>query len=65
MFRVSAGKAALSSFRLEKLRSALKDAAPNVARVDTRHWYFLALKNTALDQDEAALLDRLTGSVGR
>ena len=61
MFRVSAGKAALSSFRLEKLRSALKDAAPNVARVDTRHWYFLALKNTALDKDEAALLDRLLG----
>jgi phosphoribosylformylglycinamidine synthase len=44
MFRVSAGKTALSSFRLEKLRAALKDAAPNVALVDTRHWYFVALR---------------------
>ncbi len=48
MFRVSAGKAALSSFRLEKLRAALKDAVPNVALADTRHWYFVALKSTTL-----------------
>ena len=43
MFRVFAGKAALSSFRLKKLRAALKHAAPNVVLADTRHWYFVAL----------------------
>jgi len=56
IFRVSAGKAAISSFRLEKLRAALKDAAPNVALVDTRHWYFVALA-----KGDAALLDRILG----
>jgi phosphoribosylformylglycinamidine synthase len=61
MFRVSAGKTALSSFRLEKLRAALKDAAPNVALLDTRHWYFVALKNMAPAKGDAALLDRLLG----
>ena len=61
MFRVSAGKTALSSFRLEKLRAALKDAAPNVALADTRHWYFVALKSMELVQGDVALLDRLLG----
>ncbi len=61
MFRVSAGKTALSSFRLEKLRAALKEAAPNVALADTRHWYFVAFKNMALAKGDAALLDRLLG----
>jgi len=61
MFRVSAGKIAHSSFRLEKLRRALKQTSPNVALVDTRHWYFVALKSNALDSQEAMLLDRLLG----
>jgi phosphoribosylformylglycinamidine synthase len=53
MFRVSVGKAALSSFRLEKLRTALKGAAPNVVLADTRHWYFIALKGAALAKGDA------------
>ncbi len=61
MFRVSAGKAALSSFRLEKLRVGLKDAVHNVVLVDTRHWYFVALKSMALANGDAMLLDRLLG----
>jgi phosphoribosylformylglycinamidine synthase len=61
MFRVSAGKAALSSFRLAKLRASLKIIAPNVSLVDTRHWYFVALKSSTLKKSDAALLDRLLG----
>jgi len=44
MFRVSVGSAALSDFRLEKLRSALQAVAPNVVIADTRHCYFTALR---------------------
>ncbi len=44
MFRVSVGKPALSAFRLEKLRAALKAVAPNVVITDTRHWYFSKLR---------------------
>ena len=44
MFRVSVGKCALSEFRLEKLRSALHAVAPNVVIADTRHCYFIALR---------------------
>jgi len=44
MFRVSVGSAALSAFRLEKLRSALQAVAPAVAIADTRHCYFIALR---------------------
>lgn len=62
MFRVSAGKSALSSFRLEKLRTALRAAVPNVVLVDTRHWYFVELDGDApLEAGHAALLDRLLG----
>ena len=61
MFRVSAGKAALSTFRLEKLRAALKDAASNMVLVDARHWYFIELKGMALAENEAALLNRILG----
>ncbi len=61
MFRVSAGKAALSSFRFEKLRTALKEAAPNVALVETRHWYFVALRSMALAEGDTVLLDRILG----
>jgi phosphoribosylformylglycinamidine synthase len=59
MFRVSAGKAALSSFRLAKLRNVLKATAPNVTLVESRHWYFVALKNKALNKANTTLLDRL------
>ena len=44
MFRVCFGSAALSGFRLEKLRKALKTAAPGVVLADTRHIYFIALR---------------------
>jgi phosphoribosylformylglycinamidine synthase len=65
MFRVSAGKTALSSLRLEKLRAALKDAAPNVIVVDTRYWYFVELDgDAALEPEQAVLLDRLLGIDG-
>ena len=60
MFRASAGKAALSPFRLDKLRAALKAATPNVSLVDTRLWYFVELKS-ALPKQQGALLDRLLG----
>ena len=43
MFRVSVGCAALSPFRLEKLRAALNEVVPGVTLADTRHWYFIAL----------------------
>ncbi len=61
MFQVSAGKPALSSFRLEKLCATIKDAVPNVVLVDTRHWYFVAFKSMALAESDAALLDRILG----
>jgi len=44
MFRVSVGKSALSAFRLEKLRRALGSVAPGVVVADTRHCYFIALR---------------------
>ncbi len=61
MFRVLAGKAALSSFRLEKLRAALKDVVPDIEVKETRHWYFVALSGKVLSPRDAALLDRLLG----
>ena len=61
MFRVSVGKTALSTFRLEKLRASLKETAPNVVLVDTRHWYFVEAKSMALADGAAALLDRILG----
>ena len=61
MFRVSTGKSALSAFRLEKLRAALRIAAPEVTLQDTRHWYFTEVKASALAQDDAVLLDRILG----
>jgi len=60
MVRVFAGKTALSPFRLEKLRIALKAAAPNIQLVDTRHWYFVELRE-ALSKGDAALLDHILG----
>ncbi|MDO8463966.1 MAG: phosphoribosylformylglycinamidine synthase [Gallionella sp.] len=61
MFQVSIGTAALSAFRLEKLRTALNDVAPGVAIADTRHWYFSALSGKALGKGEAKLLDKVLG----
>jgi phosphoribosylformylglycinamidine synthase len=60
MFRTSIGKAALSSFRLEKLRTALKATASGVTLEDTRHCYFTEL-SAALSAAEVILLDRLLG----
>ncbi len=60
LFRVSTGKAALSSFRLEKLRAAVKAVAPDVLLETTRHWYFMALKS-ALSGADSKHLDRLLG----
>ncbi len=56
--KISIGNPALSAFRLEKLRSAVKAAAPNVSVEETRHWYFTELK-AALSATEDGLLDRL------
>ena len=44
MNRVSVGCAALSGFRLEKLRNALQAVVPNVVIADTRHCYFISLR---------------------
>jgi len=61
MFRVSVGISALSAFRLEKLRAALNDAAPGIFIMDTRHWYFSALKGKVLGKAQADLLDKVLG----
>ncbi len=60
LFRVSAGKVALPSFRLEKLRAAIKNVSPDVQVETTRHWYFMALKS-ALSAADSKHLDRLLG----
>ncbi len=56
--KISIGNHALSAFRLEKLRTALKAVAPNVSVEDTRHWYFSEL-NSPLTETEEKLLERL------
>ncbi len=58
MFRTSIGKSALSSFRLDKLRTALSATRSGVTLEDTRHIYFTELA-AELSPEEAALLDRL------
>jgi phosphoribosylformylglycinamidine synthase len=58
MFRTSTGKAALSSFRLDKLREALNATHTGITLEDTRHIYFTEL-SAELPADKAALLDRL------
>jgi phosphoribosylformylglycinamidine synthase len=58
MFRTSTGKAALSSFRLDKLRTALDATRTGITLEDTRHIYFTEL-SAELPADKAALLDRL------
>ena len=61
MFQVSVGKAALSEFRLEKLRAALNDAAPGVSLAATRHWYFSALHTAELSKAQSKLLGKVLG----
>ncbi|MFA6014923.1 MAG: phosphoribosylformylglycinamidine synthase [Gallionellaceae bacterium] len=56
--KISVGNTALSAFRLEKLRTALKAVAPSVLLEDTRHWYFIELK-APLAAAEDKLLARL------
>ncbi|MHB1115630.1 phosphoribosylformylglycinamidine synthase [Sideroxydans sp.] len=58
MFLTSTGKAALSSFRLDKLRAALAATGSGVTLEDTRHCYFTELSEE-LGADEQALLQRL------
>jgi phosphoribosylformylglycinamidine synthase len=58
MFLNLTGKAALSSFRLEKLRAALAATGSGVTLEDTRHCYFTEL-NEELGTAELALLQRL------
>ena len=61
MFQVTVGKAALSEFRLEKLRAALNDAAPDVSITNTRHCYFSALHGSTLGKAQAGLLNTVLG----
>src|SRR5512137_2756428 len=58
MFRTSIGKAALSSFRLDKLRAALAATQSGVTLEDTRHCYFTEL-SAELTTAEVGLLGRL------
>ncbi|MBU1214371.1 MAG: phosphoribosylformylglycinamidine synthase [Gammaproteobacteria bacterium] len=58
MFLTSTGKAALSSFRLDKLRAALAATGSGITLEDTRHCYFTEL-SAALGAEEHALLQRL------
>src|SRR5512141_282440 len=60
MFRTSTGKSALSTFRLDKLRSALSATKSGVTLEDTRHIYFTEL-SAELSAEAAVLLDRLLG----
>jgi phosphoribosylformylglycinamidine synthase len=60
MYRTSIGKHALSSFRLEKLRTALAATKSGVTLEDTRHCYFTEL-SAVLSPAEVILLDRLLG----
>ncbi len=52
------GGSALSPFRLEKLVSALKIAAPQVSHIYAEYWHFCALKRD-LRPSEIAILERL------
>jgi phosphoribosylformylglycinamidine synthase len=52
------GHAALSVFRLDKLRSTLRTVAPELRLEHARHWYFIDLKQY-LSNAEHALLKRL------
>ena len=58
MYRTSIGKAALSSFRLDKLRTALAATKSGVTLEDTRHVYFTELSED-LAPEQVVLLNRL------
>ena len=61
MYHVSFGSAALSAFRLDKLRAALQAVAPEVSLLDTRFCYFSAWQGAVQD---AALLNKVLGLDG-
>jgi len=61
MFQFSVGSAALSAFRLEKLRSTLNEVASDVSINDTRHCYFAALRGKDLNKTQSRLLDKVLG----
>ncbi len=63
MFRISVGTAALSAFRLEKLRNAVQKAAPNVLLVDTRHCYFSQIKQSGSNDNRRTAADKLLDKV--
>ncbi len=63
MFRVCIGTAALSAFRLEKLRSALQKIAPNVIVSDTRHCYFSLFKQAVSSDTKRTVADKLLDKV--
>jgi phosphoribosylformylglycinamidine synthase len=63
MFRVSFGNAALSTFRLEKLKSRLEQVSPRVSVVDTRYCYF-SQWNDSNGDDQVPLLNRVLGLGG-
>ncbi|GAB4122881.1 MAG: phosphoribosylformylglycinamidine synthase [Sideroxydans sp.] len=58
MFRTAIGHAALSAFRLDKLRAQLAATHAGVTLEETRQVYFVELSE-ALDEVQAARLDRL------
>jgi phosphoribosylformylglycinamidine synthase len=49
MYRVSVGLPALSAFRLEKLRARVFLVSGNVVVADTRHYYFIRLRDNAVE----------------
>ncbi|SFO42072.1 phosphoribosylformylglycinamidine synthase [Nitrosospira briensis] len=57
MLRLQGGNA-LSPFRLEKLRNALRSAVPQVSRIHAEYWYFCATGRD-LKAGEVAILERL------
>ena len=60
MFLTSTGNPALSAFRLEKLRAAVKAVAPDLILEASRHRYFTELKSALSDADKS-LLKRILG----
>jgi len=52
------GGNALSSFRLDKLIQALKDATPAISHVYAEYWHFAATRR-ALDAQERAVLEKI------
>ena len=63
MFRVCVGTAALSVFRLEKLRSALHEIVPNVILADTRHCYFSQFSKPGSNDSKHSAADKLLDKV--